>query len=655
MIEFREDHAVLRIQAQGTGGSIDLSAELPDEPAGIGSGVSYNVTLRNTGTGLWRGTAVCTASLESGGPDPFFLLPSFIYGTNRSDQPVHEKAKMWPRIRPGDPDPPFSPRFTVRADRLTHPAACVRAGSAAVAVTGPPSLSVPGATWPVPSGFGCFWDESGAGVIYTAGCRNQPWLYKGSRIEQDNSGEGLIEIPPGEFFVFRITFFSEGCGNRENHGIFAPLIKEVYRFYHQTPRKAASLKEGVRELARPLFEDAFNREARNYCTTLTEKEGNAVQDTGSFSISWTGGTQAACPLLLAGLRLGNEEMRAQAASCIDHIVETGLNPDSGLPFDAWSGGEWTVDGWWSRYVWSLEGKRGHSSYLIGQALYYILKGYHWERKIGDTPRQHWLGFAEEVIERIEGTKNRSGEYPYRWSAETGAAEEYDSFCGAWCLAARAYLLVLTGNKDLLPGCRESFRHYRMEYVTKMLCYGAPHDTWKAPDEEGILAFAKAARLLHEYSGDVEFLDGLREALDYEFTWKYCYNTDPGIPPLSGLNWSSSGGSVTSTANQCVHPMGNMIADEILYCWDRTGDAYYRSRLEDTVLWGLQTYNRCFREYGHGKAGWLSERFDASRVTVQFPYPDGKPASTWFVYHPWAAGCILESLSGDLWDRTDFNF
>ncbi|MFP4443039.1 MAG: hypothetical protein ACLFST_07975 [Spirochaetia bacterium] len=188
MIEFREAPAVLRIQTEGSGGSVDLSAELSDEPADAGSGVPCRITLRNTGTGLWRGTAVCTAFLETGGTAPYFLLPSFIYGTNRADQSVHEKAKMWPRIRPGDPDPPFSPRFTVRADRLTHPAACVRARSAAAAVTGPPSLSVPGAAAPVPSGFGCFWDESGAGVIYTAGFRNQPWLYKGSGIERDNFG-----------------------------------------------------------------------------------------------------------------------------------------------------------------------------------------------------------------------------------------------------------------------------------------------------------------------------------------------------------------------------------------------------------------------------------------------------------------------------------
>jgi hypothetical protein len=271
--------------------------------------------------------------------------------------------------------------------------------------------------------------------------------------------------------------------------------------------------------------------------------------------------------------------------------------------------------------------------------------------LGGAVRENWLSFVQTVTDRIEETKNSRGEYPYRWSAETGRAEEYDSFCGAWCLAARAYLLVLTGNTDLLPGCRRSLYHYWKRYVKKMLCYGAPHDTWKAPDQEGILAFAKAARLLHEVSGDPEYLDALRDGLDYEFSWKYCRNTDPGIPPLSEINWSSSGGSVTSVANQCVHPMGNIITDEIHYYWKQTGDSYYLSRLKDTLLWGLQTYNRYDGEYGHGKKGWLSERFDASRVTVQFTYPDGRPSSTWFVYHPWAAGCVLESLTGEVWGET----
>jgi hypothetical protein len=190
-------------------------------------------------------------------------------------------------------------------------------------------------------------------------------------------------------------------------------------------------------------------------------------------------------------------------------------------------------------------------------------------------------------------------------------------------------------------------------VREMLCYGAPHDTWKAPDQEGVLGFIKAARLLHKATGNDYYLECLRDGLDYELSWQYCYNTRPGQPPLSRLGWSSCGGSVTSVANQCVHPMGLIVIDDLGWYFEQTGNPYYRDRALDKLHWALQTFNRFDYEYDHGLAGWLSERFDATRVLSIQSYPDGTPASTWFVGHPWAAGCVLEALTGRFWRQALF--
>ncbi len=647
-----------------------------DSTAGY-SAAACLLTVRNSSDAAWCGIIRCSTGIGRPAAEerPFFLLPSFLYGTNRAGEAVHPKAKQWPRIRPGAAEPPFAGAFCVRADRLTHPGAMLRWGGGFLCISGPQevrkaapcaaadgefsgrnstgrSTEARGRDRPaaVSAGFGCFWEETRAGLIYTLGYRNEPWCYAGGGIKRDEPGEELLRLGPGEELSVsvRIEAADAGAGIK-NIGLFAPALRRLYRGSHEAPRRITEARTAAADLAGAMYRDAYNEDARNYCTTLRCEEGRVVQDTGSFSISWTGGTQAAVPLLMAGLRLEDDDITAQAGQCVEAIVDESLNPRSGLPYDAFRDGTWTVNGWWNEYVWSLEGKGGHSSYLVGEALYYILKAYDYEKKLGGREHADWIGFTEQVLTRIEDTKSREGEYPYRWSEETGEALEYDSFCGAWSLAARSYLALLTGNNVLLSGCAESLTHYHESYVKKMLCYGAPHDTWKAVDQEGILAFVKAACLLHRTSGDEAYLTALRDGLDYEFSWKYCLNTNPKIQPLSRIGWSSRGGSVTSVANQCVHPMGNIIADEILYYYRASNDEYYLQRYKDTVLWGLQTYNRYDSEYDHGLKGWLSERFDASPVTSLFTYPDGRPAGTWFVYHPWAAGCILESIAGEGWE------
>ena len=197
-------------------------------------------------------------------------------------------------------------------------------------------------------------------------------------------------------------------------------------------------------------------------------------------------------------------------------------------------------------------------------------------------------------------QNVDGEYPTILSERTGAGLEYDAFSGAWCLAAKAYYSWLTNDLSDLEEMRRSETHYYNVYVKQMECYGAPLDADKAVDSEGILAYIKALRFLHALSGEKTFLDHMRDAISYEFSFKFCYNSPVQIPPLSTVNWSSSGGSVTSVANPHIHPMSSNLVDELLYYLQHREDDYIRQRMNDTVAWGCQTYNRVDGEYGYGK-------------------------------------------------------
>ncbi|MFP4377959.1 MAG: hypothetical protein ACLFP4_13030 [Spirochaetales bacterium] len=657
------------------------------------TGDTLTVTVANSNQAAWRGLLGVYVDLPCYADSPFYLLPGFLYGTNRAEQPVHEKAKHWPRIIPGgdsSPTPPYSSFFTVRADRLTHPLSMVRLGGIAVGLSGavyvdPPGEAMPersrrgiatatdeaNGVQPLVAGFGCAWLQDRARLIYTVGHENAPWLYSGSGVKsQTGPGDDLV-LEPQAAITFQCRVFERAAGDSGDNRVFSDLIRALYASTHERPRQvgvdppspsanrsAEQMAVAVELIAGALFDHAYNSEAKNYCTSLREQDGAVVQATDSFSISWTGGLAVAVPLLLAAHRMRTDTsqrsrkrdwsaVRAQALECVVHFTRS-INPASGLPFDAFRDGRWTTNGWWEEYVWSLEGKRGHSSYLVGEALYYLLLAYEIEKTHG-APHPEWLLFAKKVLAAAEPTISESGEYPYIWSVESGRGMEYDALCGAWMTAARAYEYALAGGQNVLASARRTLSAYHV-HVREMLCYGAPHDTWKAPDQEGVLAFIKAARLLHKATGDSYYLECLRDGLDYELTWQYCYNTRPERPPLSTVGWSSAGGSVTSVANQCVHPMGLIVLDDLAWYAEQTGERYYVDRAHDKLLWALQTFNRFDREYDHGLAGWLSERFDATPILSIDNYPDGTPASTWFVAHPWAAGCVLEALTGKLWRK-----
>lgn len=429
------------------------------------------------------------------------------------------------------------------------------------------------------------------------------------------------------------------------------VIEEVYYRYHQKPRKVSDIKTTVKDLSQALYQDAWLPEDRSYSGQVFEDE-----NTGGYrynkilSITWTNGLSAATPMLMAALRLGNEDMRQQALCCITNIVENSLNPSTELPYGTYSNGEWSNRGWW------FDGMHtpGHSSYLIGQSLFYILKAYEYEKKFKNYLHEDWLIFVKEILMKIEKTKNTDYEYPFILSEKTGAGIEYDAFSGTWCMAALSYYCWLTGDKTYIDSLQKSERHYYEEYIKHMECYGAPLDTDKATDSEGILAYIKAIRFIHALTGDEHYLQHMKNAIAYEFSFKFCYNSPIKIPPLSRLSWSSCGGSVTSVANPHIHPMSNNIVDELLYFVENTEDRYVKDRMIDTIDWGCQTYNTYDREYDYGRKGWMSERFCHSEGLVSQKYSYGSFASTWFCLMPWASGSIIEGLAGDYWDKYGMN-
>ncbi len=616
------------------------------------NGQTIHVTLRNTRPVCWSG--VIHIELPFKNVNPRFFMPAFMYGRNRGESP-QEVLHEYPRIRK-EMKRPSSPWWMVRSDRLSHPVTAVYDDGCVYGLSASPYFihaqgekkgwepGVSGNFYQY-CGFTCSIENGTIG--YTLGYENAPWLFVQTRTVFERAGlsDNCFEIAAEEAIEFDLTIY---CKQSDTILSVNDVIQSVYHHYHQFPRRIGNHQIAVADLASAISQYGWVNDDANYSTIIYEtKDSDTLDYVKIMSIAWTCGMAVAGPMLIAGLRLNNEAMRNQAILCIENIINNATNPKTGLPFDAYDDGVWSVHGWWFDGMHTS----GHTSYLIGQAMYYMLRAYEYEKTLNGTIHENWLRYVKEVLTQLEKTKNTDAEYAYIISAETGAGLEYDAFSGAWCMAALAYYCCITGELSDLNSLVESEAHYYNAYIAKMECYGAPLDTVKAVDSEGVLAYLKAVKFLHQLTGDEMYLDHMCDALRYEFTFKFCYNSPVKLPPLGKIGWSSCGGSVTSTANPHIHPMSSNVVDEMLYYCTQRNDPYIQQRMKDTVLWGCQTYNTYDREYDHGKIGWMSERFCHCEGLVTQKYMDGSYASTWFSLMPWAGASIIDGFVGDLWEQS----
>lgn len=596
---------------------------------------------------------VIRIALPVGTASPRFFLPGFMYGTNRGETPLVVDSKC-PRLRVNG-EFPASPWWMVRSDRLSHPCAFAWFGGRLTGFAASPyyvhadGQQIPwqpgvAGDFDQYAGFGCSLQPGE--IIYTLGYENAPWFFLEARRHFPRAplDKNCFTLAAGETVTIRLHRFDlPAADERTLHD----ALKWVYGHYHESPARKCTVQETVASIAGAISRDAWLPEHHAYSGFVFDR-GDHFEYNPLPSISWTSGLSAAVPMLLSACRLGDETMRSQALDCIDHIVRHSINERSGLPFMVEQNGAWSNRGWWYDRLRTP----GHAAYLVGQSVYLILKAYAWEQREHSVTHDDWLDFASRVIARTEQTRNSDGEYPYVLSEKTGAGLEYDSFSGAWCMAAAAYHAFLTGDKTHLPGLLRSENWYHDAYIRHQECYGGPLDIDKNIDSEGILAYIRAVRYLHEITGDDALLDHMRDALYYEYTFKFCYNSPIKVPPLSTTGWSSCGGSITSVTNPHIHPMSSSVIDEMHYYLAHAEDGYVRSRLADTIIWSCQCHNTYDGEFGYGKKGWMSERFCHCEGLVKERYPDGTLASTWFALMPWACGSILEGLTGVTWDQAE---
>ena len=585
----------------------------------------------------------CPFSMPKPDEQPYFMIPCFLYGSNALATSTGRQPKLDYGKPPGIPN---GGAFSTRADRSSHPGV-ITVVDGRVCLIGIREV-MEGVDEdqrdPWKSRFvntGLFVETSDPAedrVGFTLGYRHDPYRYTGKTHNPDSPKQdeyrfGWIRNQKGKTLTVRTFYFADLAERIPDH---ARAIRAYYEELHEAPRKRAGRGEAMEKIGQAQLEDAWNSRYKYFRVTDWGEPGEG-------DIAWTGGMQNAWPLIQAGLKINRQDFVDTASVYIDYLVNHGMNEKAGLFYEAKQGDDWKVAGWWHGNM-GFGNNPKHSAYLNGQASYYILKS--WEALGGE--KSHWLETAKRVIETAIRSQRADGAYPCLFDAQTGEGANYTGFQSCWFVPGAAMLYKITGESRYLESARQALSWYHGFHEQGEL-YGTPMDTHGAVDEEGNLAFISACAELHKITRDAEILKMGEDALNWEWTWKFAYNTVHSNEPLRSLLWSSCGGSVTSTHNVHIHQMNNLVVDDMYYLYQQLGeDAYIASRIKDTCIWGLGTFNRFDKEFGFGETGWGTEQFFHSDGLQDMNGPwDG---GIWYGHLAWATSCVMAACASDVPDE-----
>lgn len=596
--------------------------------------------------------------------EPYFMIPGHIYNSNN----IKNSKGIQPQLNyRGDIKYPKTSVIYTRADRSTHNAVISMHGKSIIGVRMDETThELCGMKSSYNKELEYLYNGLGIDtrnqdpfdrISVTMGYHHFPVHYMGklgpASHSKNNSwnkihfGHGIEYTTSGHFYFAEI----------ENKFGYEDCIQYFYEQIHEHPGNQVDREGAINDMVKALVEEAYNHEHHYFPTVLS----GLLPDTGaSGDTAWTGGMQVVYPMIRAS-RFVDGALDVPL-DYIRHLVDSGFKTDANFFYESKNQDAWSISGWWKNDLTLYDENlnvipEAFSAYVNGQATTYILKSYRFLMDELENERPLDLSFEElngwfmrckQIVDHVISHQRYDGALGVYYEASKGLPIYFNSFQGAWFLAAIAEMYLITGDKRYAAAFAKADSFY-WQFLERLELWGMPMDTQDAVDEEGNLAYVTAMKTMHEASKDKKLIEQLVHCLHYEFSWKFAYNTVHVNEPLKSLNWPSSGGSITSSHNIHIHQMGNLICEEMYYVYEQTKNPYILARLKDTLNWGLGTHNSETYDFGFGQRGWATE---------QFFHTDGKQddptrivdGGIWYDYLSWAAACCLLSCSLDIPDE-----
>ncbi|MDE6442147.1 MAG: hypothetical protein K2L12_05305 [Clostridia bacterium] len=589
------------------------------------------------------------------GENPFNIIPCNIYGDNnfKSAYPY-----TFPFLKDTDVTPFASPEWEFRADRAATPLSAVCAGGMVTAITIEPYSDAQDGKHTVTGYIKSSPDEKPHGEY--------PQTFKVDYVHNGVYAKlgGIAGVSLG-YTNYPYTFTHRGvlnpstydtakkakaCGRiytvngdrRELHGI---IRKEYYLIRGERAEYKNTPVQAVNALIDTFVNLNFDRAEGEY----TNRNCKPPRDTEMLpwrevcEIGWTGGSILAYPYYLAqyidGALDGIDFSHVLDGKQIFDRIVNAYNPAVDMFYNLYKP---RIDGDLNTSAWFNKDKENkHFAYTLAEACYYILKTILLLKEHGKDFDPLWLERTQKCLDMVVGLQRGDGAFGFSYWGDRKEVADFDGFAGCWFVPALINLYLVTCDNKYLDSAIKGEDYYA-PFVFALNVYGTPMDTRKAVDEEGNLAFITGARMLHEITGADKYKDYLKAAADYEFLWRYSFNSRPDYSPLNN-GWRSRGGAVTSISNPHIHPMGLLADSAIRYYYSLTGDEYYKDRADDSTAFIMQCLEMYPEKTGYGRYGVLSERWCPSDGLTIERYSDGREYSSWFSYNLWAAACTLECL------------
>jgi hypothetical protein len=160
---------------------------------------------------------------------------------------------------------------------------------------------------------------------------------------------------------------------------------------------------------------------------------------------------------------------------------------------------------------SAADRDNHCAYTNAHAAYYLLKT--------SRPKPEWTRTALRVLDSAVALQRDDGTFGYIFSSRERKVIDFDGFAGCWFAAALPLAWQITGDAKYRDATDRALTFYA-PFVRDLAAWGSPMDTFKSIDSEGNLAFIRAARHLHEITGEPRYLEMLAAGANYEYLWRY---------------------------------------------------------------------------------------------------------------------------------------